>query len=125
MEDVFVRLIPCEANANTVRQHKNYLLDDLQYLMQNRIWRIDDNRAQMNQREYQRALNECNLEWENKIFAIESKMTSQIARYDRAKKDHEDKCFKCLTLFRTRLDEIPLGKVRQELFDCQFRTVMA
>jgi hypothetical protein len=66
------------------------LLDDLQHLMQNRIWRLDDNRARMNQREYQRALNECNLEWENKRFAIESddlnnatKMTSQIASYDR------------------------------------------
>jgi hypothetical protein len=129
VEDVFGRLIPCEANANTVRAHKDYLLEDLQNLMQHRIWRIDDNRARMNQREYQRALNECNQEWENRRLGIESddlniatKMTAQIASYDRAKKDHEDKCSKCLTLFRTRLDKIPLGRVRQDLLDCQFRT---
>ncbi len=112
-----------------MRARKDYVLEDLQNLMQHRIWRIDDNRALIKQRENQRSLNECNQEWENRRFGIESddlnnatKMTSQIASYDRAKKDYEDKCSKCLTLFRTRLDKISLGRVRQDLLECHFCT---
>ena len=45
VEDIFARRIPCNANANTMRQHKDYLLDDLQNLMQHRIWRIDTARV--------------------------------------------------------------------------------
>jgi hypothetical protein len=43
VEDVFSRLVPCQANATTVRQYKDTHLDDLHLMYQNRIWRLEEN----------------------------------------------------------------------------------
>jgi hypothetical protein len=48
VEDVFVRLIPCEANANTLHQHKDYLLTGA-----HNIAAGGDIRARITQHEFQ------------------------------------------------------------------------
>jgi hypothetical protein len=121
VEDVFSRLVPCQANATTVRQYKDTHLDDLHLMYQNRIWRLEEN-PNLSNNQKNKVIDEVKREWEDKRFVIEnddlnitSKMVAQIANYDRAKKDYEEKCSKCLTLFLERLGPGPLSQVKDEL----------
>ncbi len=131
VEDIFARLVPCQPNNSSVRQYKDDLMEDLQLLMQTRIWRYDDKyrHRRIGQREYNKALDDIRAEWENKKFTIETddlnitnKMVAQMASYDRAKKDYEEKCSKIITLFRSRLDSGPLEGIKEDLIACNFRT---
>jgi hypothetical protein len=42
VEDIFARLVPCQPNNTSVRQYKDDLMEDLQLLMQTKIWRFAD-----------------------------------------------------------------------------------